>query len=40
MVLGELRTRGYNSRSVVIVGAIKIGKRLENAFNDMDWFGY
>jgi putative colanic acid biosynthesis UDP-glucose lipid carrier transferase len=40
MVLGELRTRGYNSRSVAIVGATKIGKRLENAFNDMDWFGY
>lgn len=40
MVLGELRSRGYNSRSVAIVGATKIGKRLENAFLEMDWFGY
>jgi len=40
MILGELRSRGYNSRNVAIVGATKIGRRLETAFSDMDWVGY
>jgi putative colanic acid biosynthesis UDP-glucose lipid carrier transferase len=40
MILGELRSRGYNSRNVAIVGATKIGRRLETAFSEMDWIGY
>ena len=39
-ILGVIRSRGLNTRKVAIVGATSIGKRLERAFNQMDWTGY
>ncbi|MBL1321884.1 MAG: undecaprenyl-phosphate glucose phosphotransferase [Methylophaga sp.] len=40
MALGILRSKGYNTRKIAIVGATPLGKRLEFAFNKMDWSGY
>ena len=40
MVLAILRAKGYNTRQIAIVGATPLGKRLEFAFNQMDWSGY
>jgi putative colanic acid biosynthesis UDP-glucose lipid carrier transferase len=40
MVLGIMRSKGYNTRKIAIVGATPLGKRLEFAFNQMDWSGY
>ncbi|PHS22811.1 MAG: undecaprenyl-phosphate glucose phosphotransferase [Methylophaga sp.] len=40
MALGILRSKGYNTRKIAIVGATPLGKRLEFAFNQMDWSGY
>jgi putative colanic acid biosynthesis UDP-glucose lipid carrier transferase len=40
MMLGIIRSKGYNTRKIAIVGATPLGKRLEFAFNQMDWSGY
>jgi len=38
--LAILRARGVNTRNVAIVGETTLGKRLERAFNEMDWSGF
>jgi len=40
MILRLLRTRGFNTRNVAIVGATELGVRLRSAFKEMDWSGY
>jgi putative colanic acid biosynthesis UDP-glucose lipid carrier transferase len=40
MCLGFVRSRGYNTRRVAIIGATSLGARLEDAFNKMEWSGY
>ena len=40
MMLGFMRSKGFNTRSIAIVGATPLGKRLEFAFKQMDWSGY
>ncbi|HEC60539.1 MAG TPA: undecaprenyl-phosphate glucose phosphotransferase [Methylophaga sp.] len=40
MGLAFLRSRGYNTRRVAIIGATALGSRLENAFIGMEWSGY
>lgn len=39
-ILGLLRSKGFNTRRVAIVGATKLGVRLEQTFNDMEWSGF
>lgn len=39
-VLAIMRSRGYNTRKVAIVGATPLGERLAQAFNQMSWRGY
>jgi len=39
-LLAMLRSKGYNTRNVAIVGATSLGSRLERAFNNMDWTGF
>ncbi|PHS69372.1 MAG: undecaprenyl-phosphate glucose phosphotransferase [Methylophaga sp.] len=39
MCLGILRSKGFNTRRVAIVGATQLGQRLEKSFSDMDWSG-
>ena len=39
-VLGMIRTQGYNTRMVAIVGATSLGQRLEHSFSKMEWSGY
>jgi putative colanic acid biosynthesis UDP-glucose lipid carrier transferase len=38
--LGLIRSRGYNTRRVAIVGATTLGVRLEQVFQTMDWSGF
>lgn len=38
--LGVLRTRGFNTRRVAIVGATTLGSRLQQAFETMEWSGF
>lgn len=40
MGLRLVRTRGFNTRKVAILGATELGLRLEQAFSEMDWTGY
>ncbi len=40
MMLGFFRSKGYNTRTVAIVGATSLGARLETAFGQMDWSGF
>lgn len=40
MCLRLVRTRGFNTRKVAILGATELGLRLEQAFSEMDWTGY
>lgn len=40
MLLGFLRSKGFNTRKVAILGATTIGHRLEKAFKGMDWSGF
>jgi putative colanic acid biosynthesis UDP-glucose lipid carrier transferase len=40
MILAIIRSRGYNTRKVAIVGATPLGKRLQFALSQMDWSGY
>ena len=40
MILAILRVKGYNTRSVAIIGATVLGQRLERVFSQMDWAGY
>lgn len=40
MTLGLFRSKGYNTRTVAIVGATPLGSRLETAFEQMDWSGF
>ncbi|PCJ30890.1 MAG: undecaprenyl-phosphate glucose phosphotransferase [Gammaproteobacteria bacterium] len=40
MILAILRVKGYNTRSVAIIGATTLGQRLERIFSQMDWAGY
>ncbi|HAD32595.1 MAG TPA: undecaprenyl-phosphate glucose phosphotransferase [Methylophaga sp.] len=40
MVLGIMRSKGLNTRRVAIVGATKLGYRLEKSFDEMEWTGY
>jgi putative colanic acid biosynthesis UDP-glucose lipid carrier transferase len=40
MILGVMRSKGYNTRKVAIIGATSLGDRLETIFNNMDWSGY
>jgi putative colanic acid biosynthesis UDP-glucose lipid carrier transferase len=38
--LAILRSKGFNTRKIAIVGDTTLGKRLENAFQEMDWSGF
>ncbi len=38
--LGILRSKGFNTRRVAIVGATTLGARLEQSFQLMDWSGF
>ncbi len=40
MVLAIIRSKGYNTRKVAIVGATPLGKRLQFVLSQMDWSGY
>jgi len=40
MTLGFLRSRGFNTRRVAIIGATTLGERLVKAFHAMEWSGY
>jgi len=40
MTLAILRSNGYNTRNVAIVGATTLGERLESSFRQMEWSGY
>lgn len=40
MSLGVLRSHGFNTRRVAIVGATTLGERLVKTFNAMEWSGY
>ena len=40
MVLRVIRTKGFNTRNVAIIGGTELGLRLEGAFKEMDWSGY
>ncbi|MFT6910099.1 MAG: putative colanic acid biosynthesis UDP-glucose lipid carrier transferase [Oleiphilaceae bacterium] len=40
MLLGFMRSKGFNTRKVAILGATAIGLRLEQAFKGMDWSGF
>ncbi len=40
MILAIIRTKGYNTRTVAIVGATPLGKRLQFVLSQMDWSGY
>lgn len=40
MLLGYMRSKGFNTRKVAIVGSTTIGQRLEQAFKGMDWSGF
>lgn len=40
MLLRLLRSRGFNTRNVAIIGATDLGVRLESAFKEVDWVGY
>lgn len=38
--LGFLRTKGYNTRTVAIVGATPLAARLKQVFKEMEWSGF
>tara|TARA_R110002095_G_scaffold201483_4_gene182382 strand:- start:3 stop:1412 length:1410 start_codon:yes stop_codon:yes gene_type:complete len=38
--LGFLRTKGYNTRTVAIVGATPLAARLKQTFKEMEWSGF
>lgn len=40
MILRVIRTKGFNTRNVAILGGTELGVRLEEAFKEMDWSGY
>ncbi len=40
VVLGQLRSFGFNTRKIAIVGANDLGVRLLSAFGTMPWLGY
>lgn len=40
IILRVIRTKGFNTRRVAILGVTELGVRLEDAFKEMDWSGY
>lgn len=40
VILRIIRTKGFNTRNVAILGGTELGVRLESAFKEMDWSGY
>ncbi|RKZ93929.1 MAG: undecaprenyl-phosphate glucose phosphotransferase [Gammaproteobacteria bacterium] len=40
MILGMLRSQGFNTRRVAIIGANVLGERLQRSFEDTEWSGF
>lgn len=40
MLLGMLRSQGFNTRRTAIIGANSLGERLQRSFEDTEWSGF